>query len=175
MCPVEPIDPDTCATNDPVVDNPVVEAGFAQLWANSNPDAPQAQRSEQAAWIVRNSDGGLDVIPFTEVDYTSCTVTPRMGSFAIPANAIGWIHTHPFAAGEVQTSCEPLRVVSGQPIHGRYSSFPNDRDIAFAASINRSLGRSIDAYTIDKETIRRFVAASATTATSLVRFNRCGY
>lgn len=110
ICPMEP-PPDTCATGNQVVDNPVVEAAFAQLWAASNPDSAQAKRREQAAWIVRSPAGTLEIIPFTDVDYAPCTVTPRIGRFTIPSNAVGWVHTHPFTRGEVQTSCRAIGTI----------------------------------------------------------------
>lgn len=55
--PLEMEQPDTCATNDPVVNDAVVEAAFAELWRNSNPFAPQSERVEQAAWVVQTQYG----------------------------------------------------------------------------------------------------------------------
>lgn len=168
-------EPDTCVTNDPVINDPVVETAFADLWANSNPDAPQSERVEQAAWIVQ-TEYGLEIVPWTNTDFGPCTITPHIGTFGIPPDAIGWIHTHPFTEGELQTSCEPIGYDSnGQPIHGTYSSFPNQDDIELAAAINGSLGRNIDAYTIDQSRIVRFVATSSSTMSVYSPSGRCGY
>lgn len=174
-CSYEELEPDTCVTNDPVINDPVVEAAFAQLWANSNPNAPQPERLEQAAWIVQTSYG-LDIIPWTNADFGPCTISPHVGTFSIPTNAIAWIHTHPFTEGEVQTSCEPIGYDgNGQPIHGTYDKFPNQEDIELAGLINESLGRNIDAYTIDQANVVRFLATSTTTVASYSPYGRCGY
>lgn len=167
--------PDTCVTNDPVLNDPVTEAAFAQLWANSNVSAPQPERREQAAWIVQ-TQFGLQVIPWTDADFGPCTISPHVGTFSIPTNAIAWVHTHPFTEGELQTSCEPIGYDAyGQPIHGTYSKFPNESDIELAAAINESLGRNIDAYTIDQGNIVRFMATSSTTVSAYSPYGRCGY
>lgn len=76
----------------------------------------------------------------------------------------------------MQTTCEPIGYdSSGQPIHGTYSSFPNPEDIEIAGAINATLGRNIDAYTIDHTTIVRFVATSTTRVSSYSPYGRCGY
>lgn len=132
-------------------------------------------RVEQAAWVVQ-TQYGLAIVPWTNADFGPCTITPHLGTFAIPSNAVAWIHTHPFTEGEVQTSCEPIAYDSnGQPIHGTYSSFPNPEDIEIAGAINAALGRNIDAYTIDQTTIVRFLATGSTTVSSYSPYGRCGY
>lgn len=173
--PTETEQPDTCRTADPTVDDPAVQAAFTQLWANSNPTAVQSDRREQAAWVVQ-TQWGLDIIPWTNADFGPCSISPHYGSFSIPTNAVAWIHTHPFTVGEVQTSCDPIAYTSsGAPIYGRYSSFPNDRDVAMGHAINSSLGRNIPAYTIDQSTIYRFTATGETTAIDVSNHTRCGY
>jgi hypothetical protein len=158
-----------------VLNDPVTEAAFAALWANSNPDAPQSQRVEQAAWIVQ-TQYGLAYVSWTNADFGPCTITPHVGTFSIPANAIGWVHTHPFTEGELQTACEPIGYDAyGQPVYGTYNKFPNEADIELAAAINTSLGRNIDAYTIDQGSIVRFVATSSTAVSTYSPYGRCGY
>ncbi|HEY0018041.1 MAG TPA: hypothetical protein VGC13_17125 [Longimicrobium sp.] len=174
-CGYEEPEPDTCVTNDPVINDPVVETAFAELWANSNPSAPQHQRVEQAAWIVQTASG-LNVVTWTNADFGPCTISPHIGTFSIPTDAIAWIHTHPFTEGEVQTSCEPIGFdANGQPIHGTYDKFPNEDDIELAGLMNQSLGRNIDAYTIDQGNIVRFLATGTTTVSSYAPYGRCGY
>lgn len=177
--PTDPDDPalqpDTCTTNDPVIDDPVVEQLFTNLWTSSNPSAEQSQRVEQAAWIVQTPTG-LATLPWTDADFAPCAVTPHYGSFQIPANAIGWVHTHPFTQGELQTSCDPIGYGSdGGPIYATYNSWPNANDIGLASAINDSLGRRINAYTIDSSRIMRFVAVDASAATGVTPYSRCGY
>lgn len=167
--------PDSCATSDPVVNDAVVQSAFTQLWNNSNPDAPQGERLEQAAWIVQTPNG-LQIVPWTDATFGPCTITPNIGTFTIPPNAVGWIHTHPFRTGEFQTSCEPIRYdASGAPVHGTYSSFPNPDDIRLSGLINASLGRDIPSYTMDQRVIIRFVASSTTTVEAISQYGRCGY
>jgi hypothetical protein len=175
--PTEPPPPaDTCHTDDPTLNDPVVQAGFTDLWTRSDPLAEsQWERREQGAWIVQTA-AGLEIVPWTEVTNEPCRIRPHYGSFSIPANAIAWVHTHPFWLDEVQYACEPEGTdENGSPRYARYNGFPNSQDIALAHAINESLGQVLPAYTIDGDKINRFTATSEVTTSEGSRYNRCGY
>lgn len=102
----DPMPGDTCNTGDPAFDSPAVKQGLQDLWSRSNPTAPQAQRLEQAGWIVQDANGSFRMAPFTITTQGPCHVN---GNFSPPAGAVAWVHTHPFQSREVQTICGALK------------------------------------------------------------------
>lgn len=143
-----PPDPpaDTCLTGDEALDAPAVKQGLKDLWTRSNPDAPQAQRLEQAGWIVRSWDGSYSMVPFSVSVQGPCNIN---GNLAAPLGAVAWVHTHPYGRGEVQTSCPPLQepdpsapggfravIRNGQPVYGIYRNNPSDPDRQLLDQVN---------------------------------------
>lgn len=163
--------PDTCQTGDPMLDSPAVEQGLKDLWARSAPTAPQAQRLEQAAWIIQNADGTYGTAPFSVTTQGPCGIN---GNLNAPAGAVAWVHTHPFTRNEVQTICGPLqqpdptapggyRAVigpNGQPVFPVYRNNPSipDRELMYDLNYTRKqLGQqSLAGVIIDNELVRMY-------------------
>lgn len=175
---------DTCTTGDPAFDSPAIQQGLADIWNRSNPDAPQAQRLEQAAWIVRSTNGAYRMEPFQIYSQGPCGIN---GNLAAPANAVAWVHTHPFRQGEVQVSCgalkEPdpgggLRDVlgpDGRPLYPTYDNRPSNRDRATMQTINETRASTLPQLSgviidYDKTTVYTENPSDGTTS-----LPRCGY
>lgn len=156
----EPQEP--CNTGDPVIDSPTVQADFDQLWTNSNPEAPLFARTERGGWIVQTSSG-YDVVPFTQLRTSYCGMD---GSEPYPANGtiIGFVHTHPYAAGETITNCE-LEITD-------YRGRPSNIDIKMGLALGRALNRAgaLPGYILDGSGIRSFAKEQPT-----YNYTRCGY
>jgi hypothetical protein len=97
---------DSCLTGDDALDAPAVKQGLKDLWTRSNPDAPVAQRLEQAGWIVRGWDGSYSMVRFNASFQGPCEIN---GNFNAPPGAVAFVHTHPYRRGDVQTSCPPIQ------------------------------------------------------------------
>ena len=147
----EPPPSDTCRTGDPAFDSPDVKQGLNDLWTRSNPEAPQAQRLEQGAWIIQRPDGSYGMTPFSVSTQSPCGIN---GNFNAPQGAVGWVHTHPFTAGEVQTICGALKQpdpatggwrdvigTNGQPVYPVYSNRPSIPDRELMSDLNAVMGR----------------------------------
>ena len=182
----EPPPGDTCQTGDPALDSPEVRQGLENLWIRSNPDAPQAQRLEEAAWIIQRSDGSFGMAQFNVSTQSPCGVN---GNLNAPAGAVAWAHTHPFTAGEVQYICGSLKepdpatggwrdIVGpdGQPVYPVYDNRPSfpDREVMDAMNRVRSQrGQNLIAGVIidaNQTTVYSENPGEGTTT-----FPRCGY
>lgn len=140
--PPPPPSPDSCLTGVDAFDTPAVRQGMKDLWTRSNPDAPQAQRREQGGWIVRAPNGTYSMVRLVNSVSEPCRLN---GNFNAPQGAVAFVHTHPFRRGEVQTSCDPVRVEDpsapgvfldfigpdGQRVYQVYDNQPSlpDRDL----------------------------------------------
>jgi hypothetical protein len=164
--PLPEVPGDTCNTQHPVIDDPAVQAGFQDLWAKSGSSKAQTQRLEHAAWIVQNPDGSHRIEPFAYFVQTPCSVNGNMNA---PTGAVGWVHTHPFTAGEEMRACSPVqREVSpgnwvvvrgpdGQPLYQRYANQPSQPDREFMLAVNgvrAAVGQNkLTGYMIDNDRI----------------------
>lgn len=181
----EPPSPDSCETQNTVVDDPVVQAGFKDLWQRSRINEPQAQRLETAAWIVRNADGTHRLVELSYSQRGPCNVN---GNWSAPPGAIGYVHTHPFAAGEEMVVCGALKrplpgggwadIVrpDGRPVYERYNNQPSwpDREMITEVinRVRKARGEELlDAYIIDNERITRYTMNGVKD----VVYGRCGY
>lgn len=160
----EPEPGDTCNTGDPVLESSAVQATLKDLWSKSRASEAQAQRLEHAAWIIQNPDGTYGTAPFSYSAQTPCGVNGNMNA---PPGAVGWVHTHPFTAGEEMRICGPIqREVSpgvwtpvrgpdGQFLYERYANQPSQPDRSFMQALNgvrSALGQpKITGYMIDNE------------------------
>jgi hypothetical protein len=137
---------DTCLAGDEALDAPAVKQGLKDLWTRSNPDAPQAQRLEQAGWIVRSWDGSYSMVPFAVSVQGPCNIN---GNLYAPPGAVAFVHTHPFRIGEVMTSCPPLQepdpsapggyrdvVINGQRLYDVYRGNPSGPDRELLDQVN---------------------------------------
>lgn len=129
-----------------MLDDPAVRQVLWNLWQQSNADAPQTQRLEQAAWIVLNADGSLGMAPFTDLtEQGPCAVN---GNMLAPANAVAWVHTHPFRRGEELVVCGAYKRLDpagnwidvigpdGRPDYPEYDNRPSADDRAVLEAIN---------------------------------------
>ena len=181
----QPPAPDTCRTQDAVLNDAGIQAGLKDLWLRSRIGQPQAQRVEPAAWIVRNTDGTYGLV---ELSYTArgpCTVN---GNWSAPPGAVGYVHTHPFIAGEEMAICGALKrpgpgggwvdIVrpDGRPVYERYNNQPSwpDRQLITEVinRVRKARGEELlDAYVIDNERITRYTMNGMKD----VVYGRCGY
>lgn len=179
----------TCLTGDAALDSPEVKQGLRDLWARSNPNASQqAQRLEQAAWIVQRPDGSFYMAPFTIFAQDACSVN---GNFYAPPGAVAWVHTHPFTAGEVMTACGPLRLSDpsapegfrimvgpdGQPIYQTYDNKPSypDRDVMFNVNDARAKRGEVPLAGVMIDANQTTVYDEDYPASGLTVLPRCGY
>lgn len=154
---------DPCNTGDPLIDSPEVQAGFDSIWAQSNysPEAPQSERREVGGWIIQTASG-YSFQQFTNVETKPCGIDlPPDGK---PANAVGFVHTHPWAIGEKQTSCEPI-MFAGRAFYPEYKGESSNWDDKAAEALN------LPGYILDANGITKFDKSGAT----LARHDRCGY
>lgn len=182
----EPLPSDTCRTGEPALDAPAVKAGLKDLWDRSNPNAPQAQRLEQGAWIVQNADGSYGMAPFATSLQGPCNIN---GNYNPPPNAIAWVHTHPFTAGETMTICGAYKTrdpatgawrdiigPDGRPVYPVYNNRPSIDDHGTMADMNETLamnGRDIlMGVVIDHQ--QTSIYNESTAAGYTIR-SRCGY
>lgn len=146
----EPPPADTCRTGDPALDSPAVKQGLKDLWARSNPTLAQAQRLEQAAWILQNPDGTFRMATFSVTVQGPCGVN---GNLNAPPGAVAWVHTHPFTRNEVQTICGALKQPdptapggyrdvlgpNGQPVYPVYRNLPSIPDRELLQDMNDAM------------------------------------
>jgi hypothetical protein len=177
---------DTCLTGDEALDAPAVKQGLKDLWIRSNPDAPQAQRLEQAGWIVRSWDGSYSMVPFSVSMQGPCNIN---GNLNAPPGAVAWVHTHPYRRGEVQTSCPPLQepdpsapggyrdvIRNGQRVYGTYLNRPSDADRQLLDQVNTLRAQlrqdQLAGVVIDAD---RTTVYTETPGEKPVPLPRCGY
>lgn len=175
---------DTCRTGNQAIDSPAVQAALRDLWRRSGASGPQAQRLEHALWIIRHPDGTYGTAAFAYTVQEPCRVNGNMNA---PPGAVGWVHTHPFTAGEEMQVCGPLRRESssgglvdvrgpnGQPLYFRYSNQPSQPDRDFMRAVNgvrTALGQTkIEGFMIDNEAIVVYSSNGTKDQPHL----RCGY
>lgn len=167
-CDQQAPQPDTCNTGDPVIDSPAVQEGFAELWAQSNPDQPMENRVERGGWMASDGAGGYRIVPFQEVSSNACEIIVDLSNR--PGDAVGFVHTHPYESGV------PMRVCEGQMMFGRmvyetYTNEPSDYDGRAASTLG------MPGYIIDYDKITKFIGnPEANWDFEIVSSNtRCGY
>lgn len=116
-----------CHTGEAFFDDPVLGAGFDQLWKASNVDAAAfGDRVEQYGWIVATSGGGYRVEPVGSGNVCGATFDPSKEPAEGYAAIVGFIHTHPYDEGELVASCGlDGRITGFLP----YSSEPSEPDL----------------------------------------------
>jgi hypothetical protein len=154
-----------------------------QLWLNSNPTATSTwSRKEQGGWIVSDGHGGYSFMPFQDVTYQACSITPNNGSYPVPppgVNVVAWIHTHPYEYGEWAEACR-YRDNNGAGIYvmGYYYGHESRDDDRVGNNLNSALAGQGQApvygIVIDNDGIFRF-RPIAGTAYKFQPLNRCGY
>lgn len=136
---------------------------------------------------MRNVDGSHRLVPLQDAVRGPCSIN---GNWTAPPGAVGFVHTHPFTAGEVMQACGPItqqlpdgRSVpifgsDGRTLYHRYTNQPSpaDRDL-LATVINNSIRRSqgmppIVGYVIDNERITKYTGTNDFHDRT---YNRCGY
>jgi hypothetical protein len=173
MPPPDSTDEKPCNTSDPVLNSQTVQTGFEDLWSRSNPDAEMSQRLEKAGFIIQTASGFV-LQPFPD-SWTigPCGIDVPDGTMP-PAGAVGWVHTHPYKAGELLTSCESTTLVIG----GRtfvasnvYANDPSGSDGMVSTTWN------LPGYVIDHEKITKFVGDPNSPDKLRItnRTGRCGY
>lgn len=179
----DPEQPDTCNTGNALLDDEDVQAGFSTLWEQSNPDAAQSERREAGGWIVTDGVGGYDVVPMTDVTAGPCSLTPHDGYAPNPpANAVGWVHTHPFEFNEPAVSCAEFNYGgNGMIVSRRYPGTASADDAIIGDRINTRLAamgkQPVDGYVLDKDGIQRFRPVGLNNGGKIDyrTIKRCGY
>lgn len=134
---------DPCATDE-------VRNGFNTVWATSNADGHLLQRKEQGGWIIREN-GQLRVetwnLPSDYCGIHGEPVPPSSGT------VVGWVHTHPYAPGEMILTCE------GVPYE--YPGGPSGPDRSTSTALGQMVGfpGALPGYILDKGGITFFVGA----------------
>jgi hypothetical protein len=166
--PEDTIPKDSCRTGSPVFDDPTFRAGLADLWQKSNADANLAQRKEQFGWVVRTATGYriayLGAGNFCGFDGT--VPAPAEGYAAVT----GFIHTHPYEAGEIIVSCDANMSIGTAVYHNDPSTIDRTNSI----SLGNALGRPgpLPGVIVDKNRLTLYAGMDSTTD---VPQRRCGY
>jgi len=151
-----------CQTGRPEIDAASTQSSLQSLWTQSNysPITPQNQRYETGGWILQNGDGSYSFQAFK--------ATPQPCGLDVsepkPANAVAWVHVHPWSIGEKQISCGYATYIGGRGFYNTYSGDASGDDFDTA----RTWG--IPGYILDADGIRRFTGTDAGT-----RYARCAY
>jgi hypothetical protein len=136
-----------CPADDYFQDPSVVE-GLEDLVARSGFDGPQTERREQYGWIVESEDG-YELVPLANEATNPCQVAADPTP---PPGTVGFVHTHPFSAGE--------RVAPGvcpqAPNGGTFRSGPSQTDRSISQFINDQVGTTVPAFIIDPSGVTRF-------------------
>lgn len=167
-----PQDTVPCETGDPVLDDPQVQAGFADLWQDSNPDATMANRRERGGWIVQ-TPLGYQVQPFPDSwTQNACAIDMPAGT-APPAGTVAWVHTHPYVYNELMTGCEPT-IVFGIAAYSRHKNQPSEFDGLVGPAVDQP---DLPGYIIDNEKVTKFTHDPNSSHNSQIdgQNDRCGY
>ncbi|MCY1019672.1 hypothetical protein [Pyxidicoccus sp. MSG2] len=157
-------DKDPCETGNAMVDSAAVQAGFKSLWEKSNfmkngQVQPESERRERLGWVIKNADGSYS---FQEETSPTLTFKPcgidGASALAPPANAVAWVHTHPYSILENQTKCEGVA-------NNIYGTGPSDADRAQSAAWN------LPGIVIDNNFVSRFTKENVAANIDV----RCGY
>jgi hypothetical protein len=186
--PTDPPPADTaCNTSDnAVLNDPSVQAGFESLWNQSGMNLQQSQRLESAGWIIQNADGSRQLVAFSYTQRNACAVN---GNLFPPPGAVGFVHTHPFTTGERMTACGPITYEApngqtfvvvgrdGQPLYHAYNNQPSPRDRDLLQNVINRVRKSrgeqpLEGYVIDNEGITRY---SGLNGDKDKTYGRCGY
>jgi hypothetical protein len=158
-----------CETDNPILDSATVEAGFQDLWADSNPSANLAQRTEQIGWIVQGPNGYyVYQWPISGTWAGFCNGVGDVTSYYPPEGPgaiVGFVHTHPYAIHENVLNCE------GQIVE--YLGHESDADRSASVQLGQILGRSgpLTGWMIDKDQITAFEGLWQPAG----KWSRCGY
>jgi hypothetical protein len=185
--PDQPPADTACNTSDnAVLNDPTVQAGFENLWNQSGMNLQQSQRLESAGWIVQNANGSRQLVAFSYTQRDACGVN---GNFFPPPGAVGFVHTHPFTTGERMTSCGPMTYEApsgqtfvvvgrdGQPLYHTYNNQPSPRDRDLLQNVINRVRKArgeqpLEGYVIDNEGITRYSGMNGDKDRT---YGRCGY
>lgn len=165
--PGTPPDAVPCNTNgaEPILDDANFEFSASALWQQTNysPETPQSERLEQYAWIVQSADGYV-FVPMG-VPPAPCGPEGEIEVGPAPEGTVAWIHTHPWAVGDMQTTCGEVPTL--------YYGAPSDADVATSHTLN------LPGYIMDATQITKFDGRGETVpapVNSIVNtVERCGY
>ncbi len=167
----DPNEVEPCTTSNTrlksTFNDPAIKAAIGDLWIYSNTHLPITQRVEQGGWITQNSNGELGFITFPDSwNNTACSIIPPAGwKNSIPANTIGWVHTHPFWKGD------NTKLVCGADGSESYSGCgASQDDFWFSAAMMDHLDKIIAGYTISGSNITTINANYSTNC-----YGRCSY
>lgn len=157
--------------NDPLLSSPAVQEGLREMWNLSNVEAPNiVDRHEWGAWITHDATTGeYDLEPWPEGEHIPCQLA--FSGLELPANAVAWVHTHPYATTELQRGCEQTH--ANIDVAYRRGALPGDK--AFARRLNAAIpGLGENGYVLDKHGIFKFRASTRDAKTEST-YDRCGY
>jgi hypothetical protein len=157
------------------LNDPDVQAGFDQLWKESNPPpAPLGDRKEHFGWLVWTESGGW---AFHDTGLTGnvCGLDaeipyPPEGAAAIRA----FVHTHPYAPDEIIPVCSETdteRIVGYAP----YGGTPSRLDRMTSVRLGERLygpGHTLSGLILDSKDILSFVGFNTDRDGGI---SRCGY
>jgi hypothetical protein len=165
---------DTCNTADSVIEDPSIQAAFDTVWNQSNFGAPMADRREQGGWIFSDGSGGFRFEPFPAAwTRGPCSIDVPPGAMP-PANAVGWVHTHPYTRGERLTECDWQPTPIGKfPVDYNGLTSEDDDNLQARWRAATPAGASFTGYMIDADQITKFTGEG--TLDTEQKFPRCGY
>ncbi|MEM6526326.1 MAG: hypothetical protein AAF693_21205 [Bacteroidota bacterium] len=159
-----------CVTGDDIINN--IQDIFEEIWNASNAanvGIPMNDRLEDGGWIVENN-GQYSYVPFpSSWTRSPCGIDPpSTWADDVPANVVGWIHSHPFFIGEDRRS-----ICGYEGVESSYQSGPSDADYHTSLIVMNQIGNfNFKTYVMDGSKISRVGFQGVP---SLVKYDRCGY
>lgn len=173
---------DTCATDDPILNDATFQAGLRELWTGMRMSEKDVlKRREQGGWIVPTSDGGYRIVPFdlTQVLYTSCDIHRGIFPLTWPPGTIGMVHGHPMYWSERNPACGGREEVlpNGESIWHvpPYMMVPSDEDAATFIELGQHIP-GFKSYVLDPAKLMEIQPDTGSQQGWKTKYHdRCGY
>ena len=145
----------SCATNDPVLDDPGVRQQMKNLLQQSGAfnNSPSARR-EMGGYMYQQPDGSIDIRTNPDPNATPCSMSPGGPTPQTGETVVGVFHTHPFSA------MDPLPTNCGRGRNAYYdnATFGGGSRADWELIQTPYLGNHLPMYIIDKDEVYRLDA-----------------
>ena len=155
----------------PALSSPEVQQEMQAMWAATDANQMnQDARVEQSGWLVATPGGGFAIEPWGSSGVSHPCHVDFKGQ--VPANAVGYVHTHPWRTGEKMESCGVEYRAGSYQIYRGNASSPDVKFIKDAAAIRPAVTQG---YVMDKNGISVFSPQTRSSGGRDARIPRCNY